>query len=118
MLNRTTTNIKMGSNTQNVQFNATSTGMMQRSHPKSIFIRCAMGSEVEKNLFPENGDDSKILVKTEIKYNSSRQGRDYYDSGTKEEIFEEVQVLQTLIFGNNIFMVEVVKVKDLIVEEK
>lgn len=115
----TNTNIKMGSTTQNVQFNTPSTGMMQRSHPKSIFIRCKMGSDVEGRLFPPNGDNPKILVKTETKYDQDNKfgSREYYNSAQKVESYEEVQVLQTLIFGENIFLIEVVKIKDLTEDE-
>lgn len=99
MLN--TTNIKMGSNTQVVQFNTTSTGMMQRSHPKSFFVRCSLGSNMEKWLFSERGEQSKI-DKATSSYNT---------------VFEEVQVLQILIFGNDRYLIEIVKLSDLTIED-
>ena len=49
-----TTNIKMGNNTQNITFNAPATGTLQKSHPKSVFIRFQMNSEMESMIFPAN----------------------------------------------------------------
>ena len=82
------TNIKLGSNSQTVTFNSPSTGTLQRSHPKSTFIRFQIGSEVEKTIFPYNGRKPFL-----------------WDSN-RDKFF--VMVLQVLIFGDNYYLVEVV----------
>jgi len=94
MLN--TTHIKMGSNTSNVILNTPSTGMMQRSHPKSFFIRFALGSKMEKKIFPNEGVKNAVLEQDEYPYKKT-----------------EINVLQILIFGENYYFCEVVKVEDL-----
>jgi len=93
MLNNNT-NIKMGSNTNNVTFNTPSTGMMQRSHPKSFFVRFQKGSTMEKKLFPTYGEASHIV-----------------DSNNVRKIL--VDVLQILIFGDDFYLVEIVRTEHL-----
>jgi hypothetical protein len=94
MLN--TTNIKMGSNTSNVVLNTPSTGMIQRSHPKSFFIRFHSSSAMCKMVFPPNGEGA----------HSHEQ-----DEYPRKRTF--ISVLQMLVYGDDWFMVEVVKVEDL-----
>ena len=81
------TNIKLGSNSQTVQFNSPSTGILQRSHPKSTFIRFQKGSELEKSIFPHNGQKPYLWINGEKKH---------------------MVVLQILIFGDNYYLVEIV----------
>lgn len=95
------TNIKLGSNSQSVQFNTPSTGMMQRSHPKSIFIRFQKGSDFEKMVFPCDGKSPYIK-----KFDFGSEGYDEFKD-TKGKI--EVTVLQILVFGNDYFLCEVVE---------
>jgi len=96
MLNKT--NIKMGSNTSNVTFNTPSTGMIQRSHPKSFFIRFQRGSKMEEYVFPSKVGSSFLSRQEEYPYKG----------------ITEINVLQVLVFGDNYFLCEVVKVEDLI----
>lgn len=94
-----TTQIKLGSNSQTVSFNTPSTGMMQKSNPKSKFIRFQKGSKMEEWLFPKENIDPTIQVKNQYGvYNSTGK----------------VTVLQVLIFGDNQFLCEVVYDVDLV----
>lgn len=104
-----TTNMHLGGNSQTVQFNAPCTGILQRSNPKSIFVRFQKNSPMEDMVFPNNGINPYIH-----KYEYSDNGYDIY-SNTKGKI--EVIVLQILIFGNNSYLVEVVEPKYLIENE-
>lgn len=97
MLNKTT--IKLGSNSQSVQFNQTSTGMMQRSNPNSIFIRFHKNSSLAKTVFPNNGDNPHI---ERFEYSSPK-----YDNYKETRGKLEVTVLQVLIFGQDEFLCEV-----------
>lgn len=90
------TSINLGHNSQTVTFNTPSHGMIQRSHPKSRFIRFQKGSDVEKMVFPLSGP-SYI-----------REGDNTWD--TKYNI----EVLQVMIFGDNYYLVEIVETDDLI----
>ena len=103
------TDIKLGSNSQTVKFNAPSHGMMQRSHPRSVFVRFQKDSAMEKWVFPRNGDNPYIA---ELKYDDKLYD-DYRD--TRGRI--EITVLQILIFGNDQYLVEVVEPKYLKEEE-
>lgn len=94
MLN--STKITMGSNSQTVQFNAPCTGILQRSHPKSKFIRFQKGSEMEKMIFPSN-ETSPYLTKSVYPHDKI-----------------EIEVLQILIFGDNYYLCEVIQLTDLI----
>lgn len=84
------TNIQLGSNSQTVRFNQPSTGILQRSHPKSIFVRFQKNSEMEKEIFPYDGTKPFLTIKSS------------YDK-------KYVVVLQVLIFGDNSYLVEVVE---------
>lgn len=97
MLN--TINIRLGSNSQTVSFNTTSTGMMQRSNPNSIFIRFHKTSNLAKMVFPDNGNNPYI---EKFEYSSSK-----YDKYKETNGKLEVTVLQVLIFGQDEFLCEV-----------
>ena len=101
MLN--STNIKLGSNSQTVQFNSPSSGILQRSHPKSIFLRFQINSNLEEMVFPSDGTTPYIH---KHEYNSIGYTK-YKESQGKIE----VTVLQVLIFGNNYYLVEVVELQ-------
>lgn len=85
--------INLGSNSQSITLNTPSSGMMQRSHPKSIFIRFQKGSVYEEYVFPNSGDRPKMM---NGKYH-----------------FYDISVLQVMVFGQDQFLVEVVRDKDL-----
>ena len=101
-----TTNMKLGSNSQTVQLNAPSTGILQRSNPKSIFVRFQKGSKMEGMVFPSDGTNPHIH-----RYEYSDDRREKYRE-TNGRI--EIVVLQILIFGENYYLVEVVEPKYLI----
>lgn len=101
-----TTNMKLGSNSQTVQFNTPSSGILQRSNPKSIFIRFQKGSNMEEMVFPSDGKNPHIH-KFEFSHNS-------YDTYSKSNGKIEVTVLQILIFGQDQYLVEVIEPKYLI----
>jgi len=106
MFNISQTNIKMGSHTSNVTFNQPSSGMMQRSHPKSFFVKFSGGSKMEDWIFNYQGESAALKKKT--KYSSDRNP-DY-------ENICEVEVLQVLVFGTIEYMVELVRKEDLVDE--
>jgi hypothetical protein len=101
-----TTNMKLGSNSQIVQFNALCTGILQRSNPKSIFVRFAKGSTMENCVFPSNGQKPYIH-----KFEYQQKGYDEYKD-TDHKI--EIVVLQIMLFGDNQYLVEVIETKYLI----
>lgn len=86
--------IKLGDSNQTVNFNATSTGHLQKSHPKSRFIRFQKGSDLEKRVFPVYSNTHSHIVNLD----NDR---------------EEVTVLQTLVFGNDNFLCEIIENKDI-----
>lgn len=90
------TQIKLGSNSQTVQFNTPSSGMLQRSHPKSFFLRFAKGSTLEKWIFDEKPYS-----------NIDEYGRNK----------TLVTVLQIMVFGDIQYLCEVVKNEDLELNE-
>lgn len=119
MFNTSNTNIKLGSNTTNVQFNTPSTGMMQRSHPKSRFIRFQKGSDMEKLIFPIADNEESKLSRSETKYRDpSSYDRHFNDRSYQVNIDTPVTILQILIFGADQYLCEVVKNSDLIEEQK
>jgi len=83
---------KIGGNTTKVSFNSPSTGIIQKSHTKSSFVRCQVGSPLSKEIFS-------------LKYGS-------YFSINDEKIF--ITVLQIMVFGGNELLCEIVKNEDLI----
>lgn len=92
------TSIRLGHNTQNVTLNSPSHGILQRSHPKSIFIRFQKGSSMEGMVFPTEG----------IPY--------IHKSDTYPYPKREVTVLQVLVFGDDSYLCEVVEDQFLIEE--
>lgn len=108
----TKTYISMGDTTTKVQFNTPSTGMMQRSHPKSKFIRFQKGSQIEKEIFPLDGSTPTIT----LEYYSERNF-EYavgWTGGEKIKKQIPIEVLQILVFGDNYYLVEYVKSSDLV----
>lgn len=101
MLN--TTNLKLGSNSQSVSFNSPSTGMLQKSHPKSRFVRFQRGSQMEAELFPSDKKNTSILTHTETKSYSGSF------NSYKDVTHHEVTVLQIMVFGEDHFLCEVVE---------
>lgn len=85
--------IKLGDSNQIVNFNATSTGHLQKSHPKSKFIRFQKSSSLEKTIFSINQKPYII-------------GVDRFDK-------IEITVLQILVFGDNYFLCEIIENKDI-----
>lgn len=83
---------KLGSSTNNVNFNAPCVGTLQKSHPKSKFIRFHKNSEMAKIVFSE------------------RPSLEKYKS--------EITVLQIMVFGDNEILIEYVLNDDLIEETK
>jgi hypothetical protein len=100
MLNNHATTIKLGSNSQTVQFNTPSSGMMQRSHPKSRFIKFDNGSNLAISIFSEN-PHTKDLRTSE--YQSSKPAG-------------FVTVLQVMVFADIKYLCEIVNNEDLIEE--
>lgn len=88
------TKIQLGSNSQTVQFNTPSSGMLQRSHSKSFFIRFAKGSKMEDWVFSEEP------------YCDKKEAYPY----TKTF----VTVLQIMVFGDIQYLCEVVKNEHLV----
>ncbi len=87
---------KIGGNTTNVSFTNPSTGIIQKSHPKSTFVRCQKGSSMEDWLF----DDNPCL---------KRKKSGYYEK------YADVTVLQIMVFGDNQLLIEIVN-NDFLVE--
>lgn len=96
------TNLNFGNNTQTVVFNNPCAGILQKSHPKSVFVRFAKTSEMEKWLFNEEGK-TPTIKRTDTKY-------DY----KKNDI--EVTVLQIMLFENTSYLCEIIENKFLIEE--
>lgn len=90
------TSIKLGNT--NVSFNAPCTGMMQRSHPKSLFIRFNAHSNLAEWVF----SDYPRLKKDEKEW---RSGIGSVDT-------PKIVVLQVMVFGDNELLVEYVYEKD------
>lgn len=97
------TKINIGGNSQTIQLNAPSSGILQRSHPKSSFIRFQRNSTLEGTIFPTDG--STPFLK---QFNYGQNGYEKYkDSNHRIEIM----VLQILIFGNDYYLVEIVELQ-------
>ena len=97
-----TTTIKMGSNTSTVTLNTPSHGMMQRSHPKSRFIRFNIGSKVEEWVF------------NRIEKNAycHKEG----DESHYKPFGKPITVLQVMVFGDIKYLCEIVNTEDLVDE--
>lgn len=77
--------INMNKNSTSVNFNAPCTGILQRSHPKSIFVKFQLGSTLSDRLFPKEGREPYLYD-------------DMKDYGEKTI---KVVVLQILVFGDS-----------------
>jgi hypothetical protein len=88
-----TNTINLGETSQIVQFNAPCTGIMQRSHSKSSFIRFQKNSPMEKRIFPYDGTAP------------------YIPNSKNEHI--NIVILQMMVFGDEEFLVEFVREKDI-----
>lgn len=89
--------LNMSQSTTKVTLNPPSSGIIQRSHPKSKFIRFQAGSKFEPMVFPLFPDEKPYLNKL-------------YSSLT-ERI--NIVVLQVVIFGNDQYLCEYVNEDDL-----
>lgn len=103
------TNIKLGNNSQTVTFNSSSTGMIQKSHPKSKIMRFSIRSKMENMVF---SCDEKPPHIHKYKYGDTE-----YEKYRDTNGMVEVEVLQMIIFGDNHYMVEVVEPRFLIEDE-
>lgn len=90
--------LRIGDVTNKVSFNTPCTGMMQKSHPKSNFIRFHFKSKLAEWVFSEypriKGDESGYIG-----------GQLFYT--------KKIVVLQVMVFGDNEMLVEYVYEKDL-----
>ncbi len=89
-----TTNISLKGGNQNVHLHNPCSGILQRSHDNSNFLRFQVNSEMESTVFPKNGTRPYITK---------------YYSGERQMIY--IIVLQILLFGDNYFLVEYVEDK-------
>jgi len=108
MLNNTNS-FNIGGNTTKVSFNTPSTGIIQKSHPKSRFIRFHNGSALAKTVL-DYEDNSRLEIDNpsrEFTINNATGKLAYHQT-----IF--ITVLQLMIFGENWIMAEIVNDKDLI----
>lgn len=88
MLNNTS--YKIGGNSTRVTFNTPSMGIIQKSHPKSRFIRCHKTSKMADWIFDEQ---------------PHLQKKNSY--GDYEKI-ADITVLQIMVFGTDELLVEIV----------
>lgn len=89
--------IKINSHVNNeVKFNTTSTGHLQKSHPNSVFKRFDKNSESEKYIF--NSKDRKPFLPKES-----------YKSCYNENDKIYITILQILVFGNNSYLIEYIE---------
>lgn len=105
-----TNNINLTRNTTNIAFNNPCTGIIQRSHPKSIFVRFAKGSLMENMIFPYDGSIPHMHQFIGWRDQSTDKAKEYADNNFKIEVI----VLQVMLFGDNQFLVEIVEPKFLI----
>ena len=103
MFNSTT--MRLGDTTNNLTLIQPSTGMMQKSNPKSKFVRFQKGSDMEENVFPSDGQQS-FIQKKDNSYNYNK----YIDI--------PIEVIQILVFGENYFLVEYICCSDLEIEDE
>lgn len=85
----------MSKHSSKIVLNTPSTGMIQRSNPKSFFIRFQKSSTAEDWMFPIDGSQPKLLTR--------EVPREYV----------EIVILQILVFGDNQYLCEVIKKEDL-----
>lgn len=98
MLNNNT--VVRNSCSTNISMNPPCIGTLQRTHSKSQFVRCHVGSEWAKEIF----DFEPHINKTIIKHST------YSTCKTKERI--DIVVLQVMCFGDNELLIEYVKKED------
>ena len=91
------TSIKLGDT--NVTFNAPCTGMIQKSHPKSNFIRFHQASKMADWVF----SDYPRLVEKEWSF----------DNNYHKIYAGKIVVLQIMVFGDNELIIEYVYEKDI-----
>lgn len=108
MLDRTVFNLKGGDtyNNSEVSLNVPSTGMIQKSNPKSRFINVKKGSKEFDCLFPHSFEEQP-----RIEVNKKRYEEDPTSYGFKswnETTTKEVTILQCMVYGNDEFFVEYV----------
>lgn len=89
---------KIGGNTTStkVSFNSPSSGIIQKSHPKSRFIKCHAKSKLADWIM---GWDNEPSLRKEGKYSA--------------DILTPITVLQLMVFGNDELIVEIVNNDDL-----
>lgn len=97
--------IKLGTNSQTVNFNSPCTGILQRSHSKSRFIKCHINSPIADRIFTIDGSEPFINLKP----------HEHFD---REKLPTKITVLQSMLFGDNNAMIEYVFNSDLIEEIK
>lgn len=107
----------IGGNTTNakaeVHLSQPSTGFIQKSNPMSRFIRFQRGSEIEDLLFPIESNVNPRLYYVERKTYYPNPDRVWESRETKEKVYEDVTVLQVMVFGNDYMLAEYVFNKDL-----
>lgn len=91
---------KIGDITNQVSFNAPCTGIIQKSHPRSNFVRFHVHSDMAKWVF----SDYPRLVKDVWNYS---------DVGYNKIYANKIVVLQIMVFGDNELLIEYVHEKDL-----
>lgn len=101
----TYTSFKIGDITNKVSFNSPCTGIIQKSHPRSNFVRFHYQSKMAGWVF----SDYPRLVEQKWKWAERTCDRIYAD---------KIIILQAMVFGDNEFLVEYVYEKDLINNEK
>ena len=107
----------IGGNTTNVKaevnLNQPSTGFIQKSNPMSRFIRFQRGSEVEELLFPIEPNVKPRLYYFDKKALPTNPDLSYWMRETKEKVYEDVTVLQVMVFGADYMLAEYVFNKDI-----
>jgi hypothetical protein len=112
MLNTTVNSFKIGGNTTKVSFNTPSIGMIQKSHPKSKFIKFHFTSKMAERLL-DSIEETHVL-KSVTKFHDIDRHYGSYEEQTKIP----VTVLQLMVFGQDNFLAEIVYNNDLIEEEE
>lgn len=79
--------------------------MLQRSHPKSRFTNFRHDGKLSDEIFPLDGSTSKICTYRSVSSSSNNK-------------YKEITVLQTMLYGDNMFFIEYVFNEDLIEEVK
>jgi len=88
---------KIGGNSTNVSFNTPSTGIIQKSHPKSKFTRFHSGSPMAKHMLDTDGN------KLPVKRKGYSESYDYLP----------IVVLQLMIFSDGDLICEFILQSDL-----